>query len=877
MNTLVLYAPEQHWVEDHERIMRRIARWARKALSIGQADRISFPDMFKNFKEILELNNRTLDLIASANDKLSGNYVFDRHYIDTTCKEIADLVLQLIYLLNNMVPDKYQGLIEAYQRIESEIKRILEGQLVSYTDKYILFYKDISSHDLIEAVGEKNAHLAELYTALNLNVPRGFAVTTTAYFSFMEYNDLAPRIKKILGRWLAKELTLEQASKEIKELILAGRVPRRLRKEIEQAAKRIVEEDPAKIGLFAVRSSAVGEDSEFSFAGQYTSKINVPLDMLIPAYKDVIASTYNERAMEYRKAKGFGEEEIAMAVAVQQIVRPRASGVLYTFDPVRPENETMLINATWGLGAQVVEGKVPCDNFSVERNPPYRIMDIKVVRKQTALTPGKGGETKVEEVAQDMQTMPSLTNEQIRSLAEIGLQIEKFYRKPQDIEFAIDETSQICILQARQIPVKREAIPKASELPKILKKYPVIFTGKGEVAQEGIASGRVWVVQRDADLVDVPMGSILVAKNASPRLGKVIRQVNGIITEIGSTTGHLATIAREFRIPTIMNLENATRVLHTGQEITMDAQENTIYEGIIKELKYYSLAEDEIEETYEYRLLRRVLKKIEPLNLLDPSDKNFTPQACVTLHDITRFIHEKAVDAIIDYNYNHPYSPNSTARKLEWKFPLDMIIIDIGGGLVTRGHNGTVTPEQVVSVPLQAILKGISHPRSWDNTPVSVDFGSFMSSLTRTFSAEVASPRYVGQNLAVISKEYANLSLRLGYHFTMVDAYIVDNINDNYAYFRFFGGVTETTRRARRARFLAEVLTRHDFRVELHGDLVVGRIKKMSKQVMLQRLYLLGVLIGFTRQLDIRMVSDRHVADFVEKLEELMEEDNGYQ
>ena len=152
---------------------------------------------------------------------------------------------------------------------------------------------------------------------------------------------------------------------------------------------------------------------------------------------------------------------------------------------------------------------------------------------------------------------------------------------------------------------------------------------------------------------------------------------------------------------------------------------------------------------------------------------------------------------------------------------------------------------------------------------MSIDFSSFMSSLTKTFSSNLASPKFIGQNLAVISKTYVNISLRLGYHFNMIDAYISDNINDNYIYFRFLGGVTSQIRRARRVKFIAEVLKKEDFRVDLRGDLVVARIKKLVPEAMKAKIYVVGQLVAFTRQLDIQMNSDPQIEHFVEKFERL--------
>ena len=179
--------------------------------------------------------------------------------------------------------------------------------------------------------------------------------------------------------------------------------------------------------------------------------------------------------------------------------------------------------------------------------------------------------------------------------------------------------------------------------------------------------------------------------------------------------------------------------------------------------------------------------------------------------------------------------------------------------------------DHVRSVPMRALLEGLNSPGAWNNEPMSVDFGSFMSSLTRTFSSQLVSPRFAGQNLAVVSREYANISLRLGYHFNMIDAYIGDQINDNYAYFRFMGGVTDPARRSRRARFIYETLARNNFNVDLRGDMVIGRIKKLNPELMQSKMYLLGQLVGFTRQLDVRMTSDTQIANFSKEFERLLE------
>jgi pyruvate,water dikinase len=834
------------------------------------ANRIPFSVLFGRFQKVLEKNNQILELIADVGDKLGGAYVFDRQYIISSCEKAADLVYKIIYNLNTIAPKKYLALYEVYERINADIREELAGRLVIPKTDYTMPYKAIS-RDFSDVVGGKNANLAEVKNLLHLDVPDGFAITTRAFQSFMEHNQLWERIEALnLPGAEQNQGAAEQLAARIRELIIAGTFPSPLEKALGLAAEQLCEAAQNRRVFLAVRSSAWGEDSEHTFAGQYASFLNEPPENLLECYKAVLASTYSSSAMEYRRQTGFSETEVAMAVGCQLMVDAKASGVLYSLDPQAPEREVMVITATWGLGAPLVAGKVVADHYTVSRETPHPVTALNIVRKSEMLTSREGGGTEFSPVPEDLQTRPCLTEEQVKNLVNLALSIERYFKRPQDIEWALAQDGGLFILQARPLNIKAQIDQLVCDISSVLESYPVIFAGKGVIAQRGIGAGKVFVVKSDEELDDFPQGAILVTKYTSPRLARVIRKANAILTDVGSATGHMATIAREFRVPTILNTGVATRLLETGREITVDAEQNVIYEGTVKELCYYEFTEDAIEETYEYRLLRRVLKKIAPLNLVDPYDKNFNPASCKTFHDITRFVHEKAVEELIDLKYDH--RSETGMRKLKFAIPLGLVLIDIGGGLAEEADSGDIEQSQIASLPMTALLEGMAEPGMWATEPMSVDFGSFMSSLTRTFSSAMASPRYMGLNLAVISREYLNLSLRLGYHFNIIDSYISENPNDNYAYFRFLGGVTDISRRSRRAKFLAEVLGRYDFRVDVRGDLVVARIKKLPVAGMAGKMRILGRLVAFTRQLDVKMLSDEHMTKYMEDFLELAED-----
>ena len=627
---------------------------------------VPFKVLFADFKKSLELNNQILDLIADANDKLSGDFVFDEQYVHTICRELSDLVRELIVIINHLTGQKYPDLFVSFHEIEEDLAAILQGKILFPVREFVLPYTQVS-RDHIDAVGGKNAHIAEIGSLLDLAVPVGFAITTAAFMTFWEVNGLETVTADLKQRWRAGEISVDEAATRIQRAILAGTLPKELEQDIVNAAVEIIDGQQGDAACcFAVRSSALGEDDVASFAGQYRSRLSVTLSDLPRTYREVVAGLYTPEVMEYRLHKDFRPEEIMMAVACQLMVPATVSGVLYTYDPLHPEAETMIVSSAWGLGEPIVAGEVPCDQFVISRLPDHEVVEMQIVRKDESLVAKGCGGIGREPVQGTQRTEPSLKKEQLLTLAKVGMQLEKYFRKPQDVEFSLDQTGQLVILQSRQLHLQYARPPRACDLTDLGGSYPVLMRGVGVAAMEGVASGPVWIVEQDSDLADFPMGAILVARYASPLLARVIHKAAGFITDVGSTTGHLATVAREFRVPALFNLETATQTLTQGEEITLDTECLTIYQGVVQELHYYSLQEEPIEEMYEYRLLRRVLRQIEPLNLFDPSSDDFSPKGCKTYHDLTRFVHEKAVETIIDISFYHAHQRKTQAGQLVW-------------------------------------------------------------------------------------------------------------------------------------------------------------------------------------------------------------------
>jgi pyruvate,water dikinase len=812
----------------------------------------------ERFRDLLERNNRVLELTADAGAKLGGDYLFDAQYLRWLEAELAEATRAAIQDLAELSGDRYPGLWQAFERIRAGVRASLESRRERQEGPLVLPLNSVGT-DLAALVGEKMARLGEVRNHLDLKVPEGFVITASACQRLLAQPALAERLE-ILRRG---EAALSEASGRLAEAIRKTEAPPEVARAVKEALSGF-----DRTAAFAVRSSALGEDGEVTFAGQHLTLLNVPRERVLAGWLEVVASLFAPEAVEYRRRLGIPAPGTDMAVGCVLMVPAVASGVAYTVDAADPERNAAIVTATRGLGVLVVEGRGVTDRFALSRIPPHRVLSRAVEAKPEMCVAVRGGGVAVVPVPGGERDAPAVADEVLAEVVRASLQIERHMRCPQDVEWAVAPDGGVVVLQARPLGVSPAARPRGEELARSLERYPVLLRGRGVVACRGVGAGRVFVVGTPEGAGDFPPGGVLVARHASPRLSALASTAAAIVTDVGAATGHLATIAREYRIPTILDTAVATRVLKPGMEVTVDAEENIVYEGTVEELLAYGLLQGDVyEETAEFRVLRRMLRRIAPLNLKDPGDPSFTPERCRSYHDIIRFAHEQALAELVDLDGLSLGPREGKVSRLDLDIPLDLRIIDIGGGL-TPGARSPVPVHAVESHPLRLLLEGLTTPGVWITRPAHMDLKGFMASATRFPPLTLPGAAAVERNVAIVSREYLNLNLRLGYHFNVVDAYLGEGPEDSYLFFRFVGGVTDLVRRSRRARLLSEILERYDFAADQSGDLVVGRLRGLSRAVVEERLRMVGRLIGFTRQLDILLkdegIVDRLVGDFME-------------
>ncbi len=819
--------------------------------------------VFQYFRNILELNNKVLEEIAHAEKVLGGNYLFDRAFIASFVTNVCETTREVIYDLNALSQGKYLILYDILEAIRFNLEDLVSGGAGPYGERLTLAYQEIN-RDLDDIVGSKNASLADIFNNFQIRVPDGFAITKQAYILFLEQNNIIPRIEKLYSQKGATEDT----KKEIEALFLESSIPDRLKEAVNQELDSLFRR-LGKRTLLAVRSSAVGEDTERSFAGQFHTLLNVQPELIFDAYKKVIMARFMPEVKDYI---GDTSNLLAtpVAVGVQEMINAHISGVTYTRDPLGKSRDCLVISAVEGLGEKLVAGHHTGDQYVVKRAYPFTLVSSLITDKppKCKLPPGK---EPLEMVTTHMRRGSSLLDlKTIRKIAESAMLCEKAFGNPRDLEWAINEKDELVILQNRRLGIQAVPEPVGADIEEILKKFPILMEGVGQTAQLGIASGRVVHVSPDEDPDKVPVGSVVVSRYAHPKLSRVLKKAAAIITDVGSSTGHLATIAREYRVPAIFGTGKATKLLKEGMDVTVDADEKRVYEGIIEELVEVEARRDwEYLEEPEIKILRRILSYVAPLYLVDPTSKDFVPEKCKTIHDIIHFSHVKAVESLIDQFTSVRSFGDERVMELQAPIPIKINIIDIGSGVMADENSRSVTPDQITSVPFKALLTGLLRKEAWDTEPAPFGLGDLFSSMVRPVSMLTNPPEYSGQNLAIVATDYMNLSLLLGYHFNVIDSYVCPEPDNNYIYFRFAGGFAEESKRRKRAELLKWILESLGFKSETKKDIVIGKLKGVEEYEITKTLQHIGELIAFTRQLDVRMADEHAVERFFHKFVDL--------
>jgi pyruvate,water dikinase len=472
--------------------------------------------------------------------------------------------------------------------------------------QYIRFFSDISIDD-VDSVGGKNASLGEMYSELSregVNIPNGFATTADAYRYFLKHNDLEAKITDALSTLDVDDTkALAETGEHIRSLIINGTMPQEIVDEIDLAYKELEKEYGNDVDV-AVRSSATAEDlPDASFAGQQESHLNITgTAALLNSCRQIFASLFTNRAISYRVHQGFDHMSVALAIAVQKMVRSdkASSGVMFTIDTESGFRDIVFITGAWGLGENVVQGAVNPDEFYVfkptlgtkyqpiiKHNLGSKALKMVYAEKGSAI--GDTGAVINTDVPVEMQNQFCINDDEVLELAKTAVIIEKHYTKkagrpmPMDIEWAKDgDSGELFVVQARPETVESGKSLQALENHVLEKKGKVIIEGKSVGSK--VASGKARVILKTSQMADLKPGEILVTDITDPDWEPVMKIAGAIVTNRGGRTCHAAIIARELGIAAIVSTNTATKVIKTGDIVTVSCAEGdtgTVYQGAL--------------------------------------------------------------------------------------------------------------------------------------------------------------------------------------------------------------------------------------------------------------------------------------------------------
>lgn len=448
----------------------------------------------------------------------------------------------------------------------------------------LLWFDEIGKQD-VPVVGGKSASLGEMTSKTKVPVPYGFALTADGYRLFLRESGLEKKIAEALVPLKDPNDTgtLQKVGAEIRKMINSAPMPKELEKIIVKGYEELSAREEVKNPFVAIRSSATAEDlPDASFAGQQETYLNISGSSNVAAsVRECYASLFTDRAIFYRVQKGFNHLDVALSAIVQMMCYSESSGVMFTMDPTTGDESVVVIEAAYGLGEYVVKGSVTPDDYYVDKGT------LKTIRKTIASktimlvqrTDGGTEEKPVPEALRDRQVIP---DDKVVQLAKYGLAIEGHYGQPMDIEWGLDkQTGKLLILQARPETVwslKRSPVEQKAAL--VTERKILV---RGLPASPGIGAGKAHLIPTSDRVNEFQRGEILVTQMTAPDWVPAMKKAKAIVTDSGGMTCHAAIVSRELGIPCIVATKNATKILMSGMDVTVDAKSGVVYDGIVQE------------------------------------------------------------------------------------------------------------------------------------------------------------------------------------------------------------------------------------------------------------------------------------------------------
>jgi len=769
------------------------------------------------FQHLRAGDRRALELISQLEEIRQKNSPCDIEYIRHVLGLLDYEIQTLIEALVRFNPVKYALLRNYHRKYAFYAHMALAEDDPKTEPPYVLGLDQELSESL---AGGKAAPLSRLIRDFDIPVPSGMVMTTRAFYRLLAANDLTAWIQRQLAHIGPNNHSeINEISQILQFAVTEAQVPAELENEFLDGIKRLGLENAP----LALRSSAVGEDLQASFAGQFKTCLNVGLENWFAAYKQVAASKYSPHAIHYRMRQGFTDQMTPMAVLVMPTIAAKISGILYTRDPHQPELAVSYM--VLGSGEKLADGGQYQGRADFDRQS----------RRVGKVAP------------KDFLGPDTLEN-----LFSLGMKLEDAAgRVPQDVEWLLDASGKLYILQSRPL-----GMPVADE-PDSHPDYPesaVLITGQW--VSSGQTAGRVYKLNDLKFISDIPDQAVLVTDELPPELTLVLNRVRAVVAEKGSPACHFASVAREAGIPVICNARGAADSLENQQDVSIDGNSGKVLAGTFFRAKPGSTASG-APETPVIQKLADALKYVSPLTLPNSESPDFTIESCRSLHDIVRYVHEAGVREMFSLVGRRGLDRYG-AKRLDSGLPLVMHVLDVHKGLSPEaaGQN-SVSLKHIESRPMQQVFAGLGSPAvQWNSGILHYDWDAYYKSSADFVDVEKST---LFSSYGILDREYLHALLRFGYHFAVLDSVQGTLPEQNYIHFSFKGGGGSPEQRDMRIYLIQTILEHFGFAVHTTADLLEAEFDRKSMDDTGNGLVVLGIVLGKTVMLDMRLEDQQQI------------------
>lgn len=833
--------------------------------------------LFQNFRRILACNTQALERMAEMDQALGGAYIFDRAFLESSVHDLSRLVHHVVYNLNALTGNGYVDLYDRYEELRTALGGVLAGGML--TGGVLTGGVDgagpAAQPGAQAGAGETTRSLADTVAIVRdvdweQEPSAGFEAACLA------------RLARHHGARIADALVVGTAG--CAALAGGGKTADAVKADLlERFTHAPWGGNDAQ--SFSLRACAVDETGRPT--RHETERNDVPPGMLPHMVRDALRELLETAAAD--------ETEVSHGAVV--LIRPESplavSGWLHSHAPMGPVRHAVLVEARFSSGGDPEHAPtVTIDRYALSRVHPFDLLCCEIPQRaaDTALPDGHTPLTPSETLRGLLRGSALLEPPFLQGLAGLAMAAERLAGQPVELRWGMDPEGRCVLLGVRPSTVRQgEEDPEGPNEPNGPNEPHEVVNAAapngspddapamhllrrgGQTVQMGVAAGGVVRLTEGTRPEDCPLGGIGVARAASPNLAPLLGRLAGLVTEFGTTAGHLATVARELRVPAVFGMPGVRDAVNPGDIVTLDAGDTALYRGAVDGLLHTADTDEDLHPAApEYRTLRRLLRLVAPLDLVDPDAPDFSPTGCRTYHDILHFCHEMSVEALINLRDTRPELAAPRVHRVRLDLPLDLRLLDVGDGVAiapgtggdTQGRDPWLDLTDVRSAPLLAFLDGLRAEGAWSHRPARLRAGDILSGMgggagnAATGAGQDAQWAATGANLAIAGRDYLNLTLRLGYHFTVLDVLLSDNPNRNHAYFRFAGGMADPARRVRRAHLVCNVLEELGFATRMRGDMVTGRLRATEHAALRDAVAALGMLTAFTRQVDTTLNDD---------------------